>query len=298
MNPIIQNQFTADPTVLVKDNVVWLYTGHDEPPDGEDEYVMKNWLCFSSSDLIRWKAHLSPLKATDFKWASGDAFASKVIEREGIFYWYAAVSHRSIPGKAIGVAISEHPEGPFHDLKGEPLISGDMVPPTGNHMVNLDPTVMTGHDGQAYIIWGNKTCFIAKLKNNMTELDGPIETVNLPGFSEGANLHSKDGWYYLSYGYQMPEQVAYAMSRNLAGPWEFKGIINQVPYRCETNRPAIISFKNRNYFFYHNGGLEGGGSHRRSVCVDDLHYHPDGRIKPVEMTTAGPIVLRYFNKNR
>ncbi len=106
MNPIIRHTFTADPTVLEHEGKVYLFTGHDEPPAGTDDYVMKKWLCFSSDDLSNWTEHPSPLKATDFHWASGDAFASKVIRLNGAFYWFAAVSHRDIPGKAIGLAKS------------------------------------------------------------------------------------------------------------------------------------------------------------------------------------------------
>ena len=53
----------------------------------------------------------------------------------------------------------------------------------------------------------------------------------------------------------MPEKVGYAMSKNIEGPWQFKGIINDVPENCITNRPCIINFKNQTYFIYHNGAL-------------------------------------------
>jgi hypothetical protein len=47
----------------------------------------------------------------------------------------------------------------------------------------------------------------------------------------------------------MPEKVAYAMSRNIDGPWEFKGILNELAGNCETNRPCIVDFKGKSYFF-------------------------------------------------
>jgi hypothetical protein len=59
------------------------------------------------------------------------------------------------------------------------------------------------------------------------------------------------------------------------------------PGNCATNRPAIIEFADDWYSFYHNGVLPGGGSHRRSVCVDRLTYAVDGRINRVRMTTEG-----------
>lgn len=286
-NPIIKHRYTADPTVISYDHRIYLYTGHDDPPMGVDDYVMNDWLCFSSDNLRYWEEHPSPLKAIDFSWASGDAFASKVLVKNDLFYWYVAVSHRSIFGKAIGVAIANKPTGPFTDARGTALITGDMLPRRATEKANLDPSVLLDDDGQAYIFWGNTTCYSAKLKPNMIELASEIQGVDIPGFSEGVHVYKRKDWYYLMYGYGFPEKVAYAMSRNIAGPWRFKGIVNDLVDNCETNRPATLDFNDKSYFFYHNGSLINGGSHRRSVCVDFLHYNIDGTIRPVVMTPEG-----------
>jgi hypothetical protein len=286
-NPIIRHKYTADPTALVHQNTLYLYTGHDEAPVGTEKYIMNDWLCFSSSNLTDWKEHPVPLKATDFAWANGKAYASKVIEHKGRFLWYVAVNHATISGSSIGVAESKSPVGPFVDARGSALITLDMLPSKTNELANLDPTVFIDDDSQAWIFWGNKICHYAKLKANFIELDGPIRTLDIPGFEEGAHLHKRKGWYYLSYGYQMPERVAYAMSKNIDGPWEFKGILNEIAGNCETNRPAIIEFKSKSYFIYHNGGLPNGGSHRRSVCIDYLYYNTDDTMKRVIMTSEG-----------
>jgi hypothetical protein len=135
--------------------------------------------------------------------------------------------------------------------------------------------------------WGNGTCYFAKLNKDLTGIEGAITTIDLPEFTEGAHIHRRGQWYYLSYGYGMPEKVGYAMSRSIYGPWEFKGILNELAGNCQTNRPAIINFKGKDYFFYHNGGLKGGGSHRRSVCADYLHYNDDGTMKRIVMTSEG-----------
>jgi len=277
MNPIIQHKFTADPTVVTHNGKVYLYTGHDEAPEGSSEYLMKDWLCFSSADLLNWKEHPSPLKATDFSWAQGGAYASKVIFRNQRFYWYAALG-----GKAIGVAHADNPEGRFTDARGTALIS-----PQDTDGNNFDPTVLVDDDGRAYIFWGKQQCYYAELKANMIALQSPIRTIQLPEFMEGAHIHKRNGWYYLSYGYGFPEKVAYAMSRNIHGPWEFKGILNEIAGNCETNRPAILDFKGKTYFFYHNGGLEKGDSHHRSVCIDLLHYNEDDTMQRVIMTSEG-----------
>ena len=286
-NPIIKGKYTTDPAALVYHDTVFLYTGHDEAPPGVEDYVMHDWLCFSSADMVHWKEYATPLRAADFNWANDGAWASQVVERNGRFYWYVAVKHRTIHGSAIGVAVSDKPTGPFHDARGSALISNDITPFIQSDKDDIDPTVLVDDDGQAYIFWGNARCYYARLKKNMTELDGPIRTIPLPGFTEGSWIYKRNGWYYLSYAYGYPEKIAYAMSRSIDGPWTFKGILNEIAGNSATNSPAILDFKGRSYFIYHNGGLPGGGSYRRSVCIDYLYDYPDGRLKTVVMTSAG-----------
>lgn len=287
-NPIIQHKYTADPAAFVHGGTVYLYTGHDEAPPRQERYVMHEWLLFSSTDMKTWTEHPSPLNVKEFGWAKDDAWASQVIERNGKFYWYAAVEHATVHGKAIGVAVADNPLGPFKDARGSALITNDMTTATNISWDDIDPTVIIDDDGQAYLFWGNTKCYYARLKANMIELDGPINTVELPHFTEAPWIHKRNGWYYLSYAYQFPEKIAYAMSRNINGPWQFKGILNEVAGNSNTNHQAIIDFKGKSYFIYHNGALPtNGSSFHRSVCVDYLHYNKDGTMKRIVMTSEG-----------
>lgn len=59
-NPIINHAYTADAAALVVGDSVYLYTGHDVAPPKENRYVMHEWLCFSTADMVHWKAHPSP----------------------------------------------------------------------------------------------------------------------------------------------------------------------------------------------------------------------------------------------
>ncbi|MCD8741584.1 glycoside hydrolase family 43 protein [Mucilaginibacter roseus] len=288
-NPIIKDKYTADPAAFVYKDSVYLYTGHDAPPNDKNYYYMSEWLCYSSADMVNWKEHPSPLNVKEFKWAKADAWASQVIERDGKFYWYVAVEHGTVNGKAIGVAVADKPTGPFRDARGSALITNDMTKQTGITWDDIDPSVIIDDDGQAYLFWGNTACYYAKLKPNMTELDGPIKAITgLPNFTEAPWIHKRKGWYYLSYAYQFPEKIAYAMSKNINGPWVFKGIINEVAGNSNTNHQSIIDFKGKSYFIYHNGALPtNGGSYRRSVCIDYLYYNADGTIKKIQMSTQG-----------
>jgi len=286
-NPIILDKYTADPAALVQGGTVYLYTGHDEAPPRQERYVMHEWLCYSSTDMVNWKEHPSPLNVKEFAWAKDDAWASQVIERNGKYYWYAAVEHGTIPGKAIGVAVADSPTGPFKDARGSALITNDMTE-SKISWDDIDPTVFIDKKGQAYLFWGNTVCRYAKLKPNMTELDGPIQTIEVPQFTEAPWVHEHNGWYYLSYATGFPEKIAYAMSRSLTGPWEYKGILNEIAGNSNTNHQAIIDFKGKSYFIYHNGGVNtNGSSYHRSVCIDYLYYNKDGTLKRVQMTSEG-----------
>lgn len=288
-NPIIRYKYTADPAALVYKDKVYLYTGHDECKPSGNFYEMHDWSVFSTSDMITWTEHAVPLHVSDFKWAKADAWAGQVIERDGKFYWYVAVEHGSIPGKAIGVAVSDNPLGPFKDVRGSAIITNDMTTQyTKISWDDIDPTVLIDGDGQAYLIWGNTQCYCVKLKKNMIETEGEIMPINLPKFTEAPWIHKNKDWYYLSYATEFPEKIAYAMSKKITGPYEYKGILNELAGNSNTNHQAIIAFKGKWYFIYHNGGADANGSSfRRSVCIDNLYYNEDGTIKRIQMTTEG-----------
>jgi beta-xylosidase len=290
-NPIITNVFTADPAALVYKDTVYLYTGHDVPPDRVEGYRMNDWLCFSSTNMVDWTPHGSPLAVTNFAWAIRDAWASQVIERNGKFYWYVAVEHATIHGKAIGVAVSDSPTGPFKDARGSALISNDMTKATKISWDDIDPTVWVDDGGQAYLFWGNQKCYWAKLKENMTELDGEIQVIpdeQAKNFTEAPWIHKRGNLYYLSYATGFPEKTAYATSPKITGPWTYRGLLGEIAGNSNTAHQSIIEYKGISYFIYHSGGIQPkGGSYRRSVCIDYLYYNPDGTIRRVVQTTEG-----------
>ena len=185
-------------------------------------FDMRDWLVFSTRDMKTWTPHAPIMNAKDFKWAKQDAWASQAIEKNGKFYFYAAVSHDdSHPGMAIGVAVSDSPTGPFADARGSALITNQMTPEGTHSWEDIDPTVFTDDDGTTWIAWGNRDCYIAKLKPNMIEIDGPIRKITPPHFEEGPWLHKRGDLYYLTYASldrASPERRTHVLRhRDLAG---------------------------------------------------------------------------------
>ena len=287
-NPIVKNIFTADPAALVDNGRVYLYVGKDEAPVGGKDYVMNEWRVYSTCDMKNWTDHGSPLKYSTFKWAGRDAWASDITKRNGKYYFYSTVDHASIPGKAIGVAVSDSPTGPFVDAIGKALVSNDMTKESAILWDDIDPAVFIDDDGQAYLYWGNTVMKWARLKPNMVELDGPIHTVGLDQFTEAAYLHKHKGTYYLTYSRQFPEETVYMTGPSATGPWTWGGQVMEKNSNVNTIHQAIVDFNGKSYIFYHNGKLPTGGEFRRSVAVEELRYGPDGQILKVAQTAEGP----------
>ncbi len=294
-DPIIQTKYTADPAPLVYNDTVYLYAGHDEAdPNIEDRrrgFFMRDWLLYTSTDMVNWTEHGAVVDLYNFKWADptitgrggfkNGAWAPQCIERNGKFYFYGTVE-----GRGIGVVVANSPYGPFVDPIGKPLI--------GPEYNSIDPTVFIDDDGQAYIYWGNPNLWYAKLNEDMVSLAGPItKDANIRKiedqpdpyhYQEGPWVYKRNGNYYCAYATTCcPEGMGYAMAKSPVGPWEFKGYIMKPDRRSDGNHPGIIDYKGKTYVFGFNYKLNYALTdrkyERRSVCVTEMQYNPDGTIQ-------------------
>lgn len=295
-NPIVRDKFTADPAPMVHDGRLYLYTGHDEYVDsttGMYGFNITEWLCYSTDDMKTWTDHGSVLRPTDFKWAVGEAWAAQVVEKDGKFYFYTtAQAGEPYSSKAIGVAVGDSPTGPFTDALGRPLVTDDMTDNGARGWWNdIDPTVLIDGD-DAWLCWGNGTCFLAKLKPNMIEIDGDIEVLDMPRYVEGPWLHKAGDTYYLTYASMGKggETISYATAPSMKGPWTPQGELTGAAENSFTIHPGIAEFNGQWYLFYHNAALEidglKGTTGRRSVCVDTLRYDAEGLMLPVVQTSG------------
>ena len=297
-NPILTDVFTADPAPLVDGDTVYLYTTHDEAPPRQ-WLVMNDWLCYSSKDMKTWTPH-GPVASKDtFDWGTHDAWAAQTIKKDGKYWLYVTLCGKDrYSGRAIGVAVSDKPEGPFKDAIGKPLVWDSMTPgPVG--WDDMDPTVFLDDDGTPWLAWGHTMLYVAKLKPNMTELDGDIRMMRLPNYTEGPWLFKRNGVYYMIYvshilnGFH--EMASYATATSMDGPWTPRGIMCRDTKNSDCIHPGVAEFKGNWYFFYLNGALtlangEKGDAQHRSVCMDYMYFNPDGTIQMVEQTDEAATV--------
>ena len=309
-NPIIQTCFTADPAPVVHDGVCYVYTSHDEDEIVRNFFTMKNWRCYSSTDMVNWTDHGQVASLYDFKWAGSGwgggfengAWAPQAIERDGKWYLYCPLQ-----GRGIGVLVADNPFGPFTDPIGKPLIAND----------NIDPTVFVDDDGQAYLYWGNPKCWYVKLNKDMISYDTSIGNNGLvvldmtaeqfgkrsgekddrrpTSYEEGPWLYKRGGLYYLFFaGGPIAEHLGYSTGPTAEGPWTYGGVLMD-PQSAFTIHPGVVDYKGKTYLFYHNAGLPGGGGFHRSVCVDEMKFNADGSVDKVIATKEGAAQIGHLD---
>jgi len=296
-NPIVQTIYTADPAIMVWNDTVYAYTGHDEDVLVNNFFTMNEWRVYSTTDMVNWRDRGAALNFKTFSWSGGKAWAAQCVPRNNKFYWYVTAGLTGSNQPAIGVAVGDHPTGPFKDALGKPLVK--------NSWDDIDPTAFVDTDGQAYLYWGNPKLYYVKLNADMTSYTGGIQQIalNAAGFgtrtgdANRATTYEEAPWFYkrgnLYYmvfaAGPLPEKISYATSTGPTGPWTYRGqIMSADGTGSFTNHAGIVEFKNKGYFIYHTGKLPGGGGFNRSVAVEEFSYNADGTIPTIKMTTQGP----------
>ena len=284
-NPIIRDKHTADPSVMVEGDTLWLFAGHDAAGN-QTNYVMRDWLLYSTTDMKHWTEYPSPLNISEFKWAkSKQAYAGHPAKRNGKYFFYVSTNWCG-----IGVAVADKITGPYKDALGKPLLTNNDCFDSKHSWACIDPAIFIDDDNTPYIVWGNRECYYAKLKDSMTEIDGPVHRINVPNFTEAAWMHKYNGKYYLTYASEWPEKIAYAVADQIGGPYTYMGIISEIAGNSNTTHPAIVQFNNQWLFFSHNGGLPDGTSYSRSIIAEPMSYDSEGRINPIPATAKGAVM--------
>ena len=289
-NPIITGQFTADPTARVFEGKLYMYPSHDIPSvithhDGSAWFSMPDYHVFSSEDLTSWTDHGVILRQEDVPWGKPDAYAMwapDCVYKDGKYYFYFPDAPAAGRGFGIGVAVADRPYGPFVP-EAEPI----------EGVMGIDPCVLVDDDGMSYIYWSGMGLTGCRLKDNMLELDGePVRLdETLPdGFKEGPFAFKYNGKYYLTYPWvrKDTETLAYAMSDNPLGPFEYKGLImKESPTGCWTNHHSIVQYKGEWYLFYHHNDYSPHFDKNRSARIDRVFFNEDGTIQEVIPTLRG-----------
>ena len=303
--------YGGDPAALVDGDTVYIYTGHDTA--ATEQYVIPEYQCYSTKDMINWTYEGVVLTMKDVTWADNNsAWASQVAKYGDKYYLYFCSWDSTSEGKqSIGVAVSDSPTGPFKDI-GEPLVRGTFTTEESSGWNDIDPTIWIETDDQGvehrYLMWGNGKLFICELNEDMISVkdttgDGKIvyredvRELRAPeSFTEAPWLYRRRdengkcyGPYYVFYAQGWRERMSYARTDSFDGLvfWEPGDILMNPSVTSNTNHPSVIDFKGKTYFIYHNGSVDGGSGFRRVACIEEITFNDDGTIDYIQESAAG-----------
>lgn len=205
-------------------------------------------------------------------------FAPDCLEKDGKYYLYFCMSDDS-----EGVAVSDRPEGPFHDLRQLPC-------------GGIDPAIFIDDDGQAYYYWGQLFSHGVKLNDDMVSFDpeavvDDLVTEKEHFFHEGSSMRKIGETYYYVYADMergKPTALGYATSQSPMGPFSYQGIIidNDGCDPASWNNHGSIACMNGQWYVFYHRCSQGMQQHRR-LCIEKIHINEDGTINEVKMTSQG-----------
>lgn len=227
---------------------------------------------FKSKDLVKWQYAGDVFKQIP-SWQSTtnvSMWAPDFIKHEGKYYVYYSGKVRnpdSISDMAIGVAVADHPLGPYVD-KGSPVASGPSF-------TTIDPHIYTDTDGTRYMFWGSgfEPIKAQKLSDDGMSLIGSIHYVLPvhPGkkyepLLEAPWVIKRGPWYYLFVsgnnccGDNANYATIVARSTSVLGPYqkywqydsEMKPLLEQnINFRAPGHNSIITDAVGQQWIFYH-----------------------------------------------
>ncbi|KAF2030226.1 Arabinanase/levansucrase/invertase [Setomelanomma holmii] len=290
----------ADPNIAIFGNNYYIYPTTDGFPGwaGQTFYVWK------SPDLITWTRSIEPIltlngTSGNVPWAIGNAWAPTIIERQGKYYFYFSGQNPTYNRKTIGVAIADHPEGPY-TAESQAFILNNEAITTGQAIDSCafrDPQT-----GKYYLFWGNGSpALYAELSDSMIALKPNTTTAitGLTDFREGLFINYLKGTYHLTYGVDDTRsedyRIGYATASSVHGLWTYRGIVLQKDEAqgiLGTGHNSIVQVPGTDdcYMAYHRFALQGRNGTRRETTIDKVFFDEDGIMVPVVPTleSVGP----------
>jgi len=282
----------ADPEAVIFGDRYWIY------PTTSARYPKQLYFdCFSSPDLVRWTKHERILDNTRVAWAKQAMWAPSAIEKDGKYYLFFSandIQSDDEPG-GIGVAVADHPAGPFRDYLGKPLV--DKI----HHGAQPIDQFVFKDGGRHYMVYGGwGHCNIAQLNDDFTGFipfeDGEtFREITPKNYREGPIMFRRGGKLYFMWsegGWTGPDySVAYAIADSPLGPFTRLGKVLQQDPKVATGagHHSVINLPGTDTWFivYHRRPLGETDRDHRVTCIDRMEFKADGTIKPIKLTHEG-----------
>ncbi len=326
MNPYLPlYEYIPDGEPRIFGDRLYVYGSHDFA-GGELGFCPGDYMVYSAplSDISQWHCDGVAFRRKECPFLElepgKDAMAAPDVVKgtDGRFYMYFNLSSQL----CCQVAVSDRPEGPFK-YYGE-VSSADGIRYEDVKM--FDPGVLVDDDGKVYLFIGfnmpgpvpekfrnsypplPESSLGFELADDMkTIVRGPVQIIpgankalgtafEGHGFYEASSPRKINGKYVMVYSTELSHELAYAISDEPLGKYEYKGVlVSNGDFGFMENTEQVMPYGNNHgglvllngswYIFYHRQ------THAieccRQGCAEKLPILPDGWFGQAEITSCG-----------
>lgn len=270
--------------------------------DGYPGWGGREFYSWTSSDLVSWTRSKQPFLVLNgaqgnVPWATGNAWAPTIAEKDGKFYFYFSGNNPQYNAKTMGVAVADHPAGPY-TAHSVPIVTGKEAVATSGG--SIDPYVLRDPvSGNYYLYWGNGTPVYARLNKDMVSVDWSTAAhmKGLTDYREGSFVNYRNGTYHLTYSIDDTRsenyRVGYATAPTPDGPWTYRGVILQKDTSqgiLGTGHNSIVNVPGTDdwYIAYHRFAIPNGNGTMRETTLDKVTFDSKtGLINKIKPTLRG-----------
>lgn len=220
----------GDPQIVLHDGVYYCYATSSS----------EGFMVWKSEDLVHWSEPKLCFRAIE-SWGKSHFWAPEVIEHNGKFVMHYTAMSRELDSLRLGVAVADHPEGPFADVHGKPMFDFGYAAIDGSVLVCEEGNFFYfSRDCSENYVDGVKTSqlYCARLNDDLTEVVGEPVLITTPEeeferkslameephlWNEGPCVIRLGGKYVMNYSANFYASNDYAICIAVAdhpmGPW-------------------------------------------------------------------------------
>jgi len=319
-NPYLPSwEYIPDGEPHVFDGRVYVYGSHDR--FNGHAYCLNDYVCWSApaDDLADWRYEgviypktEDPLNPDSFMCL----YAPDVTKGpDGRYYLFYVLDKVSI----VSVAVSDTPAGhyKFHGYVRDQ--AGNRLGERPGDQPQFDPGVLT--EGEITYLYTGFCGSWDKSRNGamatvlgpdmLTILEDPVFVAPSKPYAAGTgfegheffeapSIRKRGDTYYFIYSSIAMTELCYATSSRPTGGFTYRGVIvSNNDLHIDTYKPAdkpmayggnnhgsMVEIAGQWYIFYHR--QTNGTNFSRQGCIERIHFHEDGSIPQVELTSCGP----------